>query len=673
MRRSFTTEFALYVCFVLLSSACLTAFAAGNGVPPVENKYAENEFLKACSTGDLPTVESYRPQPASAADNSPSAEVQGSNLYAKGILLAAQNGHAGVVKALLSFPHIDANKSDENGISALFYASSSGHLDVVSALLANHTLRKNQAWRQKTPLYIAAENGHIEVVRALANAGAATESQCDEKRPLHIAAENGHDEVVVELLERKCDIDPRCHGETPLHMAIRKGHAKIVQILVDRQCNINSSFNGQPAIHIAVEGNRSDIVNVLANAPGIQLDNPYLQQTPVVRAAGLGFIDVMKPLILASQNIDSKWDESVLLVEATQKGHVEVVKYLLKTLPVTVFARRYAADSLLASAAKHEHAEVVRTFLQSNSLNSEASRNQWQAAWDNATNGGFVDVIMILLEESEGHIAKNQSLIADALLKFATSGNTSAVQALLTFIYKKEYLQLYPEDYPEPLLRACEHGHPDVIHAYINMFPYFDINKKIGARALFPWKNAYQSEKMTPLIVASWYGKHEVVKYFLNQTSCDVSISWMKMSPLYVAVFRKHVATARVILQHHPEMVDNSNDHGKTLLHEAVDNNQPDMIDLLIEHGANPRKRWNNPGWWFSKTPLAMAKAQSREDPWCDAEWWRNHPKETQDRTDYRAVVTSLTTYARQCQKAETLNPGFLPAVFYRLSLGGKK
>ena len=669
MLRNFMKEFILYVSLVFLSSACLSAFAGNE-----ELSTAENDFITACSSGDLKTVERFRPQPADA--NSQSAEVQDSNLYAKGLLLAAQNGRTEVVKALLSFPDIDANKSDEDGISPLFYASSSGYLGVVVALLENETVRKNQAWGQKTPLYIAAENGHFEVVKALADAGAATESQCDEKRPIHIAAQNGHDQVVAELLRRGCDIDPRCHGETPLHLAIRKNRREVVQILVDGQCDINSSFNRQPAIHMAVEWNRPEIVSVLANAPGIMLNNPYLQQTPAVRAVRHGFIDVVKQLILACKNINSNCDDSVLLVEATREGRVEVVKYLLNTLPTEDSERRYIDDSLLGIAAKHGHVEVVRTLLKSNISNCDAFRIQWKAAWDNAISGEFIDVIMVLLEEEEGgDIEKNQDVIsrviADALLKFSASGNYSAVQTLLTFIYKNNYPQLDPEQFPEPFLRACEHGHPEVIRAYIDTFPGFDMNR--ARNVCFFWEgdnNTCHFAAMPPLILASWYGKNEVVKLLLNYISYQAEpVTWRGVSPLYVAVLRKHVDAARVLLQHNPQAIDDSDGYGKTLLHVAVMNNQPEMIELLTKYRANPHKIWKRGEWHHYRTPLSLADLN-----FWHLEWWSDqscsNEKENQTR---KAIVKKLRPYERQFRRAEVHNPEQLPVLFQRLSVGGKR
>ena len=59
-----------------------------------------------------------------------------------------------------------------------------------------------------TPLHLACEMGHLEVVRLLLEASATLEPMDSEGlRPLHTAAKRGHLEVLEELLERKAMID----------------------------------------------------------------------------------------------------------------------------------------------------------------------------------------------------------------------------------------------------------------------------------------------------------------------------------------------------------------------------------------------------------------------------------------------------------------------------------
>ncbi len=111
-------------------------------------------------------------------------------------------GDKDVVKACLDAKN-DINQANENGATPLLMAAQNGHVDVVNALLAKEGIELNKALPAgETPLYMAAENGHVEVVNALLAKEGIDLNKADQFgiTPLIIATTNGHVEVIKVLL-----------------------------------------------------------------------------------------------------------------------------------------------------------------------------------------------------------------------------------------------------------------------------------------------------------------------------------------------------------------------------------------------------------------------------------------------------------------------------------------
>jgi cytohesin len=85
-----------------------------------------------------------------------------------------------------------------------------------------------------TPLHVAAEYGHDDVVRLLLEAGAAIDSRRIEGlTPLHLAASYGRFPVVKRLLAAGANPNSReSGGWTPLHRAASEGHENVVRLLL---------------------------------------------------------------------------------------------------------------------------------------------------------------------------------------------------------------------------------------------------------------------------------------------------------------------------------------------------------------------------------------------------------------------------------------------------------
>jgi cytohesin len=121
-----------------------------------------------------------------------------------------------------------------DGVTPLFMASQNGHTNVVDVLLRHGTDPNLPLTAEpcSVPLTIAAGNGHLQTVERLADPNLPKTVE-PYSVPLEIAATNGHAETVERLLEGGALINyQRPDGVTPLFMASQNGHTNVVDVLL---------------------------------------------------------------------------------------------------------------------------------------------------------------------------------------------------------------------------------------------------------------------------------------------------------------------------------------------------------------------------------------------------------------------------------------------------------
>ena len=108
----------------------------------------------------------------------------------------------------------------------------SWHVEMVTWKLFVFLLRS--VWRYtRPPVFAAAGNGHITVVRFLVELGVdADKANKDRATPLFAAAKNGNIKVINFLLEIGAENKTHRDGATPLLVAAEGGHVKVVHFLL---------------------------------------------------------------------------------------------------------------------------------------------------------------------------------------------------------------------------------------------------------------------------------------------------------------------------------------------------------------------------------------------------------------------------------------------------------
>ena len=177
----------------------------------------------------------------------------------------------------LSQRGLSTDEADEHGRTPLFIACQNGHVDLVRLLLdkgAEVDRAASGRWNEgQTPLYVACWKGHVDAARLLLDKGAEVDraikwaDKCV-VTPLHIACEKGHVDVVRLLLDKGAAVDrvdrADKYGVTPLYIACDDGHVDVVRLLLDKGAAVDlARWDGATPLSIAKYQGHSSIVALL--------------------------------------------------------------------------------------------------------------------------------------------------------------------------------------------------------------------------------------------------------------------------------------------------------------------------------------------------------------------------------------------------------------------------
>ena len=476
------------------------------------------------------------------------------------------------------------------GTSPMADAAMRGDKAAVEALIRGKADANALQADGATAIQWAAYRNDLELAQLLIAAGANVNApNHDGATPLSLAAENGSAAMIEKLIEAGADPNQRlANGETPLMMAARNGSVAAIKVLLHHKADVNTkeTLRGTTALMWAAEQGHSDAVKALV-AGGADLGaatewdtrNSRLNIAPTVQqraqsaqgAGGLGGFARARTRRAAAGGAASPDDFDDFaaffrgpqikdgggltpLVYAAREGCLECARALVEAGADVNQVTHYGWTALL-TATQNRHYQLGRYLLDHGADPNIANKGGWTPLYlatdnRNIEAGDYpvrrpdmdhLDYIKLLLDKGAN---VNTRICGAQSSDKECKGDTTETRTNFT-------MQWLYEDGATPFVRAAQSG--DIT-----------LMKLLLAQGADP--KIATAHNDTALAVAAGIGWVEGVTF---EWSPEESLEAVKMC---------------LDLGIDPNVPD---DQGRTALHGAAHKGRTDVIQLLVDHGAN--------------------------------------------------------------------------------------
>ncbi|CZT09569.1 uncharacterized protein RCO7_03690 [Rhynchosporium graminicola] len=496
-------------------------------------------------------------------------------------VMANSNILSGVTELLDKGVFID--KEDIRSNTALYHAAQNGHTEITELLLERGAkIDQKSFFDGWTPLKIAAKKGHLSVVRLLLKYGAdINENTGPAGNALQMAAEGGDLRLVTTLVECGADVNT-CGGRfhTALQAAAFGGHEEVAQYLIDHNADLNiQGGEAGSTLQAAVAGSapearRQSMVRLL------------LEYNADIELQGGQYGNSLQAAI-AQEN--REMTELLLSCGANVKANVmmEGVKY----------------GNALQAACHIRDKELVERFLDLGA-DIHAAGGEYGSVIQAAAHVTDNEDIISLLLERGANVNQPGGRFGSALQAASVCPGALAVDML---VKNGADINAQGGIYGNVLQAAVHGSNEDAARRFLA--GGLDINGKGGkygnilqasiesCKAEFISYlldqgadiNAQGGEYGNALRAAVFWKREHIIQLLLDRGArpdhqhMDTSFG----SPLRLAAGRGYLSIVKILLDHGAE-VNWRREQSTPALAAAITGGRKDVVELLLEHGADP-------------------------------------------------------------------------------------
>uniref|UniRef100_A0A9J8A400 SAM domain-containing protein n=2 Tax=Cyprinus carpio TaxID=7962 RepID=A0A9J8A400_CYPCA len=343
-------------------------------------------WFRVCDEGDLESARRVLEDPGGFA-RVDGTEEQGNTA----LMFASAGGHEQLVRFLLR-KGASVDRRNHYGWTPLMQAARFGHLNVAHILLENGAEINGRNRMGASVLTMAVRGGHTHVAKLLLENGAfvddfdhlaVAEGNASgnnnvhgdngktflEITPLLAAAQHGHEAVVRLLLEWGADVNfcQKSTGWSALMLAAAGGTVSVTQQLVERGADADHlNVLGKTAFEVALQLQHKEVKNYLDSITTVRPQPDDEKKRPdVFHALKLGNAQLVKEIVEedASQVNVSNADGASPLMMAAVSGQLEVVQLLVEKHADMDRQDSVHGWTALMQATYHGNKDVVKFLL----------------------------------------------------------------------------------------------------------------------------------------------------------------------------------------------------------------------------------------------------------------------------------------------------------------------
>ena len=226
-----------------------------------------------------------------------------------------------------------------------------------------------------TPLYVASQEGKVEVVEVLLKEGADKDKATTNGwTPLYIASQRGKVEVVELLLKEEADKEKATtDGKTPLYTASSRGHKEVIEMLLRAGAKIDNATksiigrvnrrNGKAIIHYLVEFKMCDkILGLDLSSEEINALSRYDRNVVHYAVASNADLALVKMLVEAGCKLGVKDKGGSLPIDiALKANNLELFTLLYEKMDLNEETKSLMSE--IKKKVERSRSKLIKSFL----------------------------------------------------------------------------------------------------------------------------------------------------------------------------------------------------------------------------------------------------------------------------------------------------------------------